>query len=267
AVAAPIAVTARLVRVDVPLMIAASLLLLVLALDGRIGFVDGVVLLAGGAAYTSWLIAQRHLPTPEMLAAPSRPPVRWAGSVALALVGLALLVLGARWLVTGAVAVARLAGLSELAIGLTIVAAGTSLPELATSVLASVRGERDIAVGNIIGSNIFNILVVLGASGVVAGLDVPGPALRFDLPIMVVVAFAALPVFFTGARIGRREGLMFLLYYIAYVLYLLLASTRHDALPAFSAVMLWFALPLTFVTLGVLAWRWSRRSHGSQAGP
>ena len=120
--------------------------------------------------------------------------------------------LGSRWLVNGAVAFAQALGVSELVIGLTIVAAGTSLPEVATSILAAFRGERDIAVGNVVGSNIFNLLAVLGLAGLVApgGLPAPAALLRFDLPVMVAVALACLPIFASGARDralgGRRSS-------------------------------------------------------------
>jgi cation:H+ antiporter len=138
-----------------------------------------------------------------------------------------------------------------MVIGLTIVAAGTSLPEVATSVVAALRGERDIAIGNVVGSNIYNLLAILGITSLVmpAGLAVAPAILRFDLPVMLAVAFACLPVFFTGRRIARREGALFFGYYIAYALYLVLDATGHDALPEYSTVMLGFVLPLTIVTL------------------
>jgi cation:H+ antiporter len=261
AVVTPLVVSARLVRFDVPIMIATAIVLMIMALDGRVSVLDGILLVLGAIAYTAWLLIQsrrEHVAAREPGGVHERVP--WIGSVAMAGAGLLLLVLGARWLVDGAVVIARQAGLSELVIGLTIVAAGTSLPELATSVLASVRGERDIAVGNIVGSNIFNVLMILGVTGLIGGgIDVPPAARNFDIPVMIAVVLACLPVFFTGAMIGRWEGLVFLLYYGAYVLYLVLQSTQHDALPAFSAVMLQFALPITFLTLGLLAWRWARR--------
>jgi cation:H+ antiporter len=168
-----------------------------------------------------------------------------------------MLVSGAQWLVEGAVAIARLLGVSELIIGLTIVAVGTSLPELATSVVAAIRRERDIAVGNAIGSNIFNILSVLGLTALVApnGVAVSPAALNFDLPVMIAVAVACLPVFFNSYRIERWEGVMFLGYYVAYTAYLALAATEHEALPLFSSVMLWFVIPLTAVTLLVVTVR------------
>jgi cation:H+ antiporter len=150
---------------------------------------------------------------------------------------------------------------SELIIGLTIVAAGTSLPEVATSVMAAIRGERDIAVGNVVGSNIFNILGVLGISALVApsALSVAPAMLAFDLPVMVAVALACLPIFFTGNLIARWEGALFLALYLGYTLYLILDATGHDALAGYGAAMGYFVLPLTFATLAVLAWRHWRR--------
>jgi cation:H+ antiporter len=173
--------------------------------------------------------------------------------MALIVIGLALLVLGARWLVGGAVAVAQALGVSDLLIGLTIVAAGTSMPEVATSVMASIRGQRDIAIGNVVGSNIFNLLAVLGSAAIVApdGVPVAPQALRFDIPVMTAVALACLPIFFTAGRIARWEGCVFLAYYTAYITFLVLSATRHAALDAFSAAMLWFAVPLTVLGLGV----------------
>jgi cation:H+ antiporter len=146
---------------------------------------------------------------------------------------------------------------SELIIGLTIVAAGTSLPELATSIIASIRGERDIAVGNVVGSNIFNILAVLGVAAIAApnGVNVSSAALRFDMPVMIAVALSCLPIFFTGNLIDRREGLLFTGYYLAYTFYLILYSTQHSLLPMYSSVMLVFVLPITAITLSIVMWR------------
>ncbi len=168
-----------------------------------------------------------------------------------------MLILGSNWLVTSAITIAEYLGVSQLIIGLTIVAAGTSLPEVATSVIASIRGERDIAVGNVVGSNIFNLLMVLGLAGVVApgGIYVSSVIIHFELPIMVAVAVACLPIFFTGKIIARWEGALFLGYYIAYTTYLILASTHHDALPAFSQAMIWFVMPITAVTLIIVTFQ------------
>lgn len=269
----PLVVSGQLVRRDVPLMIGVSVLLLVMALDGRISRLDGLLLFAGIVAYAVFAIRQGRQESPALqteyaqeLRSGSRPWLeRLPVQIAFIVAGLALLVLGAHWLVGGAVVIARLFGVSELVIGLTIVAAGTSLPELATSVVAALRGERDIAVGNIVGSNIFNILAIAGIAAVVApgGLEVAPALLRFDIPVMIAVALACLPIFASGHLIARWEGVLFLGYYAAYVLYLILAATQHDALPAYSAAMLGFVLPLTAVTLIVLLAR--HRTPGAGA--
>ena len=268
ALVAPLTVAQKLLRLDVPLMIGVSVLLFLLALDGEIGRLDGALLFAGILAYVVFSIVQSRRETRQVQEEYAREygvEVSTGGggllrNLGLVAIGLVLLVLGARWLVDGAVLIARLAGVSELIIGLTIVAVGTSLPEIAASVVASLRGERDIAVGNAIGSNLFNIMAVLGLTGLVApeGIVAPSAALNFDLPVMIAVAVACLPIFFTGHRIARWEGALFLGYYAAYLAYLVLEATDHDALPAYSATMLWFVLPLTGLTVAVTvynAWR------------
>jgi cation:H+ antiporter len=261
----PLLVSSQLIRLDVPIMIGLSVLTLLLAGDGSIGRLDGAILFAGAVAYTAFQIRQSRRESAALQDeyAQEYGPKRSSTAANLAFIaaGLVLLVLGSRWLVNGAVAFAQALGVSELVIGLTIVAAGTSLPEVATSILAAFRGERDIAVGNVVGSNIFNILAVLGLAGLAAPSGLPAPAalLRFDLPVMIAVAIACLPVFASGATIARWEGALFLFYYAAYTAYTVLAAQQHDALPAFSAVMQVFVLPLTAVTLAVVGWRaWKR---------
>jgi cation:H+ antiporter len=261
----PLLVSSQLVRLDVPIMIGVSALTFVLTWDGSIGRLDAALLFAGAVAYTVFQIRQSRKESAAIREeygkeyGPKRTST--AADVALVAAGLALLVLGSRWLVSGAVAFAQAFGVSELVIGLTIVAAGTSLPEVATSILAAMRGERDIAVGNVVGSNIFNILAVLGLSGLVApaGIRVSGALAAFDIPVMIAVAIACLPIFASGATIARWEGALFLFFYAAYTAYLVLAAQQHDALPAFSAVMQVFVLPLSAVTLAVVGWRAWRR--------
>lgn len=265
ALIAPLVVSQQLVRLDVPLMIGAALLLWILALDGRIGLFDGLLLTAGIVAYTAFAIVQGRTEAAPVQAEYAQEfgdgRSRWLGrlpvQIALIVGGLALLVLGAHWLVTGVITIARAIGVSEVVIGLTIVAAGTSLPELATSLMAALRGERDIAVGNVIGSCLFNLLSIAGIASLVTpgGLEVATSLLRFDIPVMVAVALACLPIVATGHLIARWEGALFLGYYVAYVAYLILAATRHAALPAFSSAMLAFVLPLTVVTLTVMLMR------------
>jgi cation:H+ antiporter len=267
----PLVVHIQLIRQEVPIMIGASLLLLALSLDGSLGRVDAALLFGLLVAYTVFLVRQSRQETQaaqDEFAAEAQPaaPGAWDArlpvQLALIAVGLGLLVLGSEWLVGAAVSFARTLGVSDVVIGLTIVAAGTSMPEVATSVMAAIKGERDIAVGNVVGSNTFNILGCLGISGLAAGsagLGVPAAVLNFDIWVMLAVALACLPVFVTGREIARWEGGVFLLYYAAYVAYLILAAQQHDALGAFSSVMLGFVIPITVVTLVVVMLRPARR--------
>jgi cation:H+ antiporter len=165
--------------------------------------------------------------------------------------------------VDGAVFIAQQLGVSDLIIGLTIIAAGTSLPEVATSIIASIRGERDIAVGNVVGSNIFNVLIILGVAACVGenGIAVPRSALFFDIPVMIAVSIACLPIFFAGRKLERWKGGVFLFYYIAYTTYLILASQQHASLTMFSSAMIWFVIPLTLLTLVVITIREYRRGN------
>ena len=270
----PLVVAQQLVRREVPLMIGVSVALALMVLDGVLGRFEGVVLAAGAVGYTVFTVRESRRESRAIREEYEKEfggsetagasPAKMALQVGLLLVGLAMLVFGARQLVEGAVTIARTLGVSELVIGLTIVAAGTSLPEVATSVMAAIRGERDIAVGNVVGSNIFNILLILGVAGGIApaGLAVAPAVLAFDLPVMIAVAVACLPIFFTGHLINRWEGGLFLAYYVAYVIYIVLVASQHHARAPFSAAMLWFVLPLTAVTIALLAFReWRGRAR------
>jgi cation:H+ antiporter len=261
ALIAPLVVNVQLIRQEVPIMIGASLLLLVLGLDGRLSFLDGGLLFALLISYTVFLVVQSRRETQaanDEYAGEFKPSAagdwddRLLVQVLLIGAGLAALVLGSNYLVEASVNFAKALGVSDLVIGLTIVAAGTSMPEVATSVMAVIKGERDIAVGNVVGSSTFNILGCLGLAGLVSGdlgLVMAPSLLAFDIWVMLAVALACLPVFITGREIARWEGGVFLGYYVAYVTYLILAAQQHDALQAFSGVMLSFVVPLTVVTL------------------
>ena len=273
ALVVPLAVKQRLVRFDLPWMVVLSIGLLLVSLDGRIGAVDGVVLLAAVVLHTvlTVVIGRRGAPVPA--AAPSGdrgagggtggaedvrteeepPPASVPSSVLLVVVGIALLVAGATLLVEGAVSIATSLGVSSLVVGLTVVAVGTSLPELATSVIAVRRGERDLAVGNVVGSNIFNIGVVLGLPALISpgGIPVSGAAVALDIPVMLAAAVALLPIAFTGFAVARWEGALFVALYVAYTGYVVLAATEHDALEGFTWTMAWFVLPLVALTLAV----------------
>jgi cation:H+ antiporter len=270
---APLIVARQLIRIEVPLMVGVSFLFAFMALDREFGRLDGILLFGGAIVYTVWVIRRSRRESQESrknssMTEGENPPATggvkslvW--QLCLIVAGLALLGLGASWLVDAAVTLARHFGVSDLLIGLTVVALGTSLPELAASVMASIRGERDIAVGNIVGSNLFNILVVIGLTAIVApeGIPVAETAVQFDIPVMLAVAAACLPIFFSGHLIARWEGLLFLSYYIAYTLYLILNALQHQALPLFTTAMVGFFLPLTGITLMVCLVRAYRQKH------
>jgi cation:H+ antiporter len=265
AVITPLVVHSQIIRQEVPIMIGASAIFAVMVMDGRLGRLEAGLLLALLGAYVVLLVRQSRTETAKVKDEYQGAAARreggwdrhWAAQLALVAAGLALLVFGADRLVDVAVALARALGVSDLIIGLTVIAVGTSLPEIATSILAAVRGERDIAVGNVIGSNTINLLGCLGLSGVVSaqGLTIAPAVLNFDLWVMLAVAVACLPVLMLRQRIGRRRGLLFLAYYAAYVAYLVLGAQQHDALDEFSTVMLSFVLPITIVTLVAMVLR------------
>jgi cation:H+ antiporter len=255
----PLLVDEQIIRQEIPIMIGASALLVVMALDGSIGRIEAAALFGLVVAYTVFLIVQSRRASKnvqdefETEIPTSNWDRHWAVQVALIVVGLVMLVQGAGWLVDAAVAFARAFGVSDLVIGLTVVAVGTSMPEIATSIVAAIRGQRDIAVGNVVGSNVFNILAVLGVTGLVSsgGLPVSDAARNFDLWVMLAVAFACLPIMISGREIARWEGGVFIAYYAIYTAWLVLQAQQHSSLPAFSGVMLSYVLPITVITLVV----------------
>jgi len=263
ALAAPLSVNSRLIRTEVPIMIAVALLFYLLGQDGALTRGDGLLLAALLGMYLLWMARVARKDAPDFIPADGSDTARgaWfyvkcAGLVIGGLVGLAV---GSDWLIRGAVALARALGASDLVIGLTLVAVGTSLPEMATSIIASIRGEREISVGNVVGSNIFNILSVLGISALVAptGLVVASAVIRFDALVMIAVSLACFPVFFSDFQIKRWEGAFFTSYYLFYVVYLILHASNHHILEEYTFAMRWFVLPfavLTLVTVLIRAW-------------
>ena len=257
----PLVVNAQIIRQEVPIMIGASILLLAFGLDGRISQVDALILFVLLVVYTVFLVIQSRRETRATndeyesgIDSQSQWDAHWAVQLVLIGVGLVFLVLGSNWLVEAATSFAKAMGVSDLVIALTIVSAGTSMPEVATSIMAAVRKQRDIAVGNVIGSNTFNILGCLGLSGMAAadGLGMAPALMAFDIWVMLAVALACLPVFMTGREIARWEGAVFLGYYAAYTTYLILAAQSHAALATFSTTMMSFVVPLTIITLVVV---------------
>lgn len=231
-------------RLDVPVMIGAALTLIVMAWDGVLSRADGLLLLIGALSYTLSLLLLSRRESPAMrreyteefgraTIAPEKGDAlrsRWARGLwylALLAAGIAITLLGAELLVSGAVRLARTFGVSDEIIGLTIVAVGTSAPELATTLVATIRNERDVAIGNLVGSCIYNILVILGVTSLVAdgGVTVARDIFWIDLPMAAAVALLMLPVFRTGDSVSRREGGFFVGIYLLYLLSLLLWRT------------------------------------------
>ncbi|MEW4487178.1 calcium/sodium antiporter [Thalassoglobus sp. JC818] len=262
----PLQVSQQLVRFEVPLMIGLSGLVWLMALNGSISRLDGLILSIGLVVYTLWAIIKSRREQGAIQAEyeaefgqkeSSSTAKSTLINVVMLVAGLALLVVGARWFVDSAVTISRSLGVSELIIGLTIVAAGTSLPEAATSVMAAIRGERDIAVGNAIGSNLFNIMAVLGISSLVSPIGVPVPeaALHLDVPVMVAVAVACLPIFFTGHLISRWEGILFFAYYMIYTASMVIPTVVPEFERTFEYVIFGIVIPLTLITMAVGVYR------------
>lgn len=250
----PLAVSKQLIRFDVPVMIIVSFLSWMLMLNGSIGKIGGAVLFPGVILYTFILVIKgRKESNGDIFSTSGLEKPNIVYSVFFVIFGLVLLVLGSRWLVAGAVEVAKLLGVSNLVIGLTIVAVGTSLPELATSIVAGIRRERDIAVGNVIGSNIFNLLAVLGLSALVSktGIPIPREAIVYDIPIMVAASVLCLPVFFTKEEISRWEGFIFLLYYALYLSLMILQAKGAEFVSNVKYTVSYWVLPLTGVIFAV----------------
>jgi cation:H+ antiporter len=267
AILVPIVIAEQLIRMDAPIMLAASLLVFAFALDGNLGMLDSVILLTCLIAYTLFALRQSRAESQkvqdeyaeEFAQKQPRTTKNTTINIFLILLGLSLLAVGSRWLVDSAVAIARALRVSELIIGLTIVAVGTSLPEVTTSVIAALKKESDIAVGNAIGSNIFNLLGVLGLGALLSpgGIPVAEHILRFDFLVMIFVALVSLPIFYIDNRISRVEGGLLLTYYVLYMAYIVMQATGNSALPTITWYMVVF-VPFTFVVLVVFAVRSSR---------
>ncbi len=272
ALVAPLVVNSQLVRRELPLMVLSAVLMYLACLDGTFSFregLTGMVLLVG---WTVWLVIESRRSEQRLLdralrestegVVDDKPLVPVWLALALALGGLALLLVGANRMVAGAVSVAHMLGVSELVIGLTIVAVGTSLPEVVASLMASLKGERDLAAGTIVGSNVFNTLGVMGLAGLVSPAPIPigTQALGFDLPVMLAVSVACLPIFLSG-RIARWEGGLFFAYYWLYVVYVFLDQTDSPYFTRFCWSMGLFVIPLTIATILVSAFGWWKKNR------
>ena len=262
----PMIVSRKLVRIDVPIMIGITIVMYTMSLNGIVSLIESVILVLMLLSYVIYLVIyerkEKKLRDAEFDDDIDEVPVvksvgAYAQNIFIFLVGLTLLVYGSDLLVDSAVNLAKIWGISELIIGLTIVSIGTSLPELATSVAASMKGERNLAVGNIVGSNIFNLLLVLGVTGMVSvdGVIVSMQAIQFDIPFMLAVSIACFPIFYRGYGLLRMEGYLFLFYYVAYITYLTLESINFMYLPFLTTAMLYFVIPISTITVILLAVR------------
>lgn len=272
AMIAPLIVTQQLIWLDVPIMIGAHVALWLMSLNGFISRWNALTLFAALVFYTLFIIRKSRKESADILkeyeeAFPGNSGAKtWAGiamQTLMVVVGLCLITFGADLLVKSAEKLARAFGISELIIGLTIVSVGTSVPELATSIIATLKGERDIAIGNIVGSCIFNILGIIGVIGLVApdGIEVDPSVLKFDLPVAIAACIACLPIFFTGHKISRWEGALFFGYYAAYIAFLILRTQKQEAAPMFNMLMLGFIIPLMAITFLIIFYRAIRQHY------
>lgn len=233
AVIAPMPIARQTARADLWWAVAASLLLVLLCADGRLQRLDGLVLLVAFAAFMIYTLRRARAGRAEG-APPEAAPMSYARAALAMGVGLAALVLGSRWFVGGASSVARALGVSDAVIGLTLVAGGTSLPELATSLVAARKGQSGIAIGNVIGSNVFNVLMILGLTATVCPLVLGGIG-ALDLGVLLLSALLLLVFARTDLTVKRWEGLVLTLLYLAYLAALVLQAVGALSLPAFWA--------------------------------
>ena len=257
ALISPLFVSRQLIKSELPVMIFASIVLFMLSLNLSLDWFEGGILLSFGIIYTVYMIwksrrdeaANLKSDDEKIEGKPQKKSVPM--SVALVVFGLALLVLGSNLFVDAAVSFARMFGISELIIGLTIVSIGTSLPEVATSIMASIKGEKDMAVGNVVGSNFFNIVYILGITALInpSGLTIQSSLLYFDIPLLLFVSFVCLPLFFTGQEISRWEGALLFFFYILYVVYLIMQSTNYSGITYFNTTVLYFIFPLSLIII------------------
>ena len=224
AIIKPLDVHANVIRREIPIMIGLSILLIALLIDGELSLIDGIIFVAGIVTYTivniSMARKEKNAEVENEFKEGLKTKLGVPVSIVLVVGGLGLMILGANLFVTSAVSIAKAIGVSDAIIGLTIVAIGTSLPELITSIVASYKNESDIAIGNVVGSNIFNILGILGITAIVMPLSSAGIS-SIDFGVMLFTAMILLPLSKTGFRISRSEGIVLLIGYIIYIYYLI----------------------------------------------
>jgi len=233
----PLAIQMRTLRMELPVMAGAAMLLWLLAADSVLSRVDGLILVTGAIGYTCAVVWAARRETPDVAdefagAYASRETRldsgrRTAVDIGMTLGGIAIIVLGAQLLVDAAVDMAREFHVSDALIGLTVVAIGTTAPELVTTVVSTLRGERDIAIGNLLGSSMYNTLLILGVICLVPahGLELPRELVRVDIPIMVAATLVCIPIFVSGRRVRRIEGAAMVTAYVAFLVFVLVTQS------------------------------------------
>lgn len=269
----PIVIHRQIVQREVPIMIGVSVLFLILCIDGVLGIVDGIILIAVMAAFLFWQIRSEQksnevrIDTVESDSEGNEKvetqvkKINWISFVVV-LAGVACLWFGAGWMVIGASGLATSFGVSKLVVGLTVVAVGSSAPEIVTALLAAKRGFPEMAVGSVVGSNIFNLLLVGGATILFSpNIEIPEAAFQFDIPIMLVSSIACLPIFAAGHRIDRWEGILFLVCFVAFIALLFVKPASDPTFPTWAQLVWPFVTPLILATCLALVmhkyWRFS----------
>ncbi|MHA7646932.1 calcium/sodium antiporter [Nitrosopumilus sp. S4] len=223
AIITPIAVSKSTIRKEVPIMIGAGLLLTAVIIDGKIDFLDGIILIVGIIGFLAFSYKSSKKETDIEIIKPTIVLTQkrfLTKSLILVAVGLGLLTAGSFLTVDNSIVIAKSLGISELVIGLTLVAIGTSLPELITSVVAARKGHADLSIGNIIGSNIFNIFAIVGIASVIAGIQVSDKVI-LDIIVMIAFSVVLIPIMRSGFKISRKEGTILVGGYLAYIIILL----------------------------------------------
>lgn len=224
AVIRPLDVHANVIRREIPIMIGVSILLIILLIDGELSLIDGIIFVVGIITYTIVNVAmarkEKNAEVEKEFQEGLKTKLGVPVSIIFIIGGLGLMILGANLFVTSSISIAKAIGVSDAIIGLTIVAVGTSLPELITSIVAAYKNESDIAIGNVVGSNIFNILGILGITAIVIPLSSAGIS-YVDFGVMLFTAIILLPLSKTGFKISRLEGVFLITGYVIYIYYLL----------------------------------------------
>ena len=272
-----LAIEHRIIKRDIPILMVVTAVIYGLIVNESLSRVEGGILFVGLLVYTWWLLKDARQAESAKVTAEYDQAVDALDDglvaqplyfqVGFVVAGLGLLILGSRFLVASATTVAEAFNVSDLVIGLTVVAAGTSLPELATSVMAAHRGQREIAVGNVVGSNLYNLLGVLGLSAALtpSGISVNRELIRLDFPVLLAATLVLIPICWNGFTIKRWEGMLLAAFYIAYVVYLVMEAGDSTAPELFRTMML-IVIPivtLAFTATGIQGWRKYRAAHSA----